>query len=59
MAAGSYAPKQAGGRSDIGHHAVAEAVRHARARAAAQPAVPIVLPLLDSPERAGAASTVS
>lgn len=52
VAEASYAPKQAGGRWDIGHHAVADAIRHASLVLQLNPAdAECVLPLLDSPER--------
>src|SRR5690606_5261925 len=48
----SFAPKQSGGRWDIGHGAVADALAHADRVFALNPAdAECVLPLLTQPER--------
>lgn len=52
IAEASYAPKQAGGKWDLGHRAVAEALRNAALIVQPNPAdAECVLPLLDEPER--------
>ena len=52
IAEASYAPKQAGGRWDIGHRAVADAIKHAALVLQLNPNdAECVLPLLASPER--------
>jgi glycosyltransferase involved in cell wall biosynthesis len=52
VAEASHAPKQAGGRWNIGHHAVAAAIRQAALVLQLNPAdAECVLPLLDLPER--------
>jgi glycosyltransferase involved in cell wall biosynthesis len=52
LAEASYAPKQADGLWDLGHRAVADAIRHADRIFQPNPAdAECVLPLLDEPER--------
>jgi glycosyltransferase involved in cell wall biosynthesis len=52
VAEASYAPKQAGGRWDLGHHGVADAIRRADRIFQLNPAdAECVLPLLKEPER--------
>ena len=52
VAEASFAPKQAGGRWDLGHNAVANALRHAALVLQLNPNdAECVLPLLDSPGR--------
>jgi glycosyltransferase involved in cell wall biosynthesis len=52
LAEASYAPKQAGGLWDLGHRAVADAIRHADRIFQPNPAdAECVLPLLDEPQR--------
>jgi glycosyltransferase involved in cell wall biosynthesis len=52
VAEASYAPKQAGGRWDLGHNAVADALGHAALVLQLNPSdAECVLPLLDSPDR--------
>lgn len=53
LAEASFAPKQAGGRWDMGHRAVADAIRRADRIFQPNPAdMECVLPLLERPERA-------
>jgi glycosyltransferase involved in cell wall biosynthesis len=52
VAEASYAPKQEGGRWDLGHRAVADAIQHAALIFQPNPAdAECVLPLLEAPER--------
>jgi glycosyltransferase involved in cell wall biosynthesis len=52
LAEASYAPKQTGGLWDLGHRAVADAIRHADRIFQPNPAdAECVLPLLEEPER--------